>query len=76
MGSDSSEAFGQVTLEGNNFALSLNADNVDEVNRIYTALSEGGKVTMPLAKTFWGSYFGMCIDKFGISWMVNCNVDK
>ena len=42
-----------------------------EAKRVFTALSEGGNVTMPLAKTFWTSSFGTLTDKFGVPWMVN-----
>lgn len=56
---------------GNNVALSLNAKSRDEADSIFNGLSAGGIVTMPLADTFWGAYFGMWIDKFGMSWMVN-----
>lgn len=71
MGSDSSEAFGQVTTIGNNISISINAESQDEATRLFNGLSAGGKVTMPLELTFWGAYFGMFIDKFGINWMVN-----
>lgn len=71
MGSDSSEAFGQATVEGNNFSISINTDSVEEVTRLYNELSQGGKIKMPLDKTFWGAYFGMFTDKFGIHWIVN-----
>ena len=39
--------------------------------RVFNALREGGKVTMPFAQTFWSPGFGMCVDRFGIPWMVN-----
>lgn len=42
-----------------------------EAARVFEALAEGGKVTMPLAETFWAPRFGMCIDRFGTPWMVN-----
>ena len=51
------------------------ADNA-EAKRVFTALSEGGKVTMPLAKTFWTSSFGMLTDRFGVPWMVNVATSK
>lgn len=57
--------------QGDNFAVSLNADSREEATDLFTKLSEGGTVTMPLADTFWGAYFGMWKDKFGIDWMVN-----
>ena len=42
--------------------------------RIFAALSTGGTVTMPFGPTFWASAFGMCVDRFGIGWMVNCSL--
>jgi PhnB protein len=71
MGSDSSEEFGQATVAGNNFSISINAMSEQEADRLYVALSEGGKQTMPMSKTFWGSYFGMLTDRFGIHWMIS-----
>ena len=71
MGSDSSDAFGQATVIGNNFSISINADSKEEADKLYIALSEGGKQTMPMSTTFWGSYFGMLTDKFSIQWMIS-----
>jgi len=71
MGSDSSEAFGQTAVLGNNFSISINTDSEEEADQLFNGLSAGGKVTMPMEKTFWGAYFGMFTDKFGINWMVN-----
>ncbi len=71
MGSDSSEAFGQAVNQGDNFAVSLDADSEEEAEKLFEGLSAGGAVTMPLGKTFWGAYFGMFTDKYGINWMVN-----
>jgi PhnB protein len=76
MGSDSSEAFGQATTVGNNFSISINADSEKEADRLFNGLSAGGRVTMPLNKTFWGAYFGMLTDKFGIQWMVNYDYNQ
>jgi len=45
--------------------------NENEAERVFTALSKGGKIEMPLAKTFWSPRFGMVEDKFGIGWMVS-----
>lgn len=56
---------------GNNISLSINTDSREEADLIFTGLSAGGKVSMPLADTFWGAYFGIWTDKFGINWMVN-----
>jgi PhnB protein len=76
MGSDSSEAFGKATAEGNNYSISINASSVEEVTRLFNALSKGGQVRMPLSKTFWGAYFGQFTDKFGIHWMANCELKE
>lgn len=76
MGSDSSEAFGHATIVGNNFSISVNAVSDGEADRIYNGLSAGGHQTMPMSKTFWGSYFGMLTDKFGIQWMVSHETPK
>jgi PhnB protein len=71
MGSDSSEAFGQVTTIGNNFSISITTDSKEEADRLFNGLAEGGKVTMPMDVTFWGDYFGMFTDKFDINWIIS-----
>ncbi len=71
MGSDTGGEWASNFKEGNNFSLSLNANSREEAEKLFHALSEGGQITMPLADTFWGAYFGMWTDKFGINWMVN-----
>jgi PhnB protein len=71
MGSDSFEVFGEPAKNGTNFSISINTDTIEEADDLFNKLSEGGKVTMPLDKTFWSPYFGMFTDKFGVSWMVN-----
>ena len=58
--------------KGNNMSLTLVMDDISMTEKLFAALSEGGKVTMPLQDTFWGARFGMLIDKFGIPWMLNC----
>ena len=75
-GSDSSEAFGHATVIGNNIAISINTDSEEETDRIFADLSKEGQIKMPLAKTFWGSYFGMFTDKFGIHWMISCEIQE
>ena len=71
MGCDSSELLGGDSTIGNNIALSIKAQSKDEADRLFRGLSSGGQVQTPMSDTFWGSYFGMCTDKFGINWMVN-----
>jgi PhnB protein len=53
------------------FSLSLVYPTADEAKKVFDALSEGGRVTMPIAESFWAKAFGMVVDKFGTSWMVN-----
>lgn len=74
MGSDAVGEWGKNVQVGNNFSISVNTDTTEEADRIFKDLSDGGKVTMPLAKTFWGAYFGMFTDKFAINWMINCDL--
>src|SRR5215203_3006219 len=59
MGSDVGGEWAKHTVEGNNIQLSVNADTEDDARRIFNALSDGGRVNMPLDKTFWGALFGM-----------------
>jgi len=54
------------------FAVSVNLKDAAEAERIYHALAENGRATMPIQETFWAVRFGMCTDRFGIPWMVNC----
>jgi PhnB protein len=70
MGSDSNSASGEVAF-GANVSLSINAKSKEEADKLFNGLSAGGSVTMPMNQTFWGAYFGMFADKFGIHWMVN-----
>ena len=69
MGSDSSSR-GPPLHVGNNFSLSVTADSRERADQLLAALADGGDVTMPMANTFWGAYFGMCTDQFGINWMI------
>jgi PhnB protein len=54
------------------FSLSVQSKDVKEGEKLFSALSDGGKVAMPFAPTFWAAGFGMLVDKFGVAWMVNC----
>jgi len=72
MGSDAPESMGFNVNYGNNVHINLETDTREETDRLFHALSDGGKITMPLQDMFWGDYFGSCTDKFGVQWMVNC----
>ncbi|WP_432844864.1 VOC family protein [Amycolatopsis sp. CA-161197] len=56
---------------GTNISVSLSGDDVDQLRGYWAKLSDGGTVAVPLEKQMWGDEFGMCVDKFGIGWMVN-----
>jgi PhnB protein len=71
MGSDTLPGMGPKRVEGNNFSMSVHPTSRQEADRVFNALAEGGKVTMPMADQFWGDYFGSLTDRFGINWMVN-----
>jgi PhnB protein len=71
MASDTLESMGQKPSAGNNFSLSITVDSKQEADRVFEGLSRGGKIEMPMQKTFWGDYFGMFADRFGIRWMVS-----
>jgi PhnB protein len=76
MATDAMESMGHKIKEGNNFYLSVETDSKEEADKIYNGLSAGGKATMPMQDMFWGSYFGMLNDKFGIQWMVGYTKDQ
>lgn len=61
---------------GDSISISVHPESEEEAKEIFDKLSEDGKVVMPLEKTFWNAYFGMCVDKFGIPWMVNYDYSK
>lgn len=73
MGSDTGGEWASHYKQGNNFSVSVTAASKDEADKLFNALAVGGMVTMPLASTFWGDYFGMLTDKFGIAWMMSYN---
>lgn len=56
---------------GNNISVSLSGDDVDELRGYWAKLAADGAVSVPLEQQMWGDEFGMCVDKFGITWMVN-----
>jgi PhnB protein len=71
MCSDSVKPMGHDIHLGNHIHICLQAESEKEVDQLFEGLSENGHVEMPPNKTFWGAYFAMCVDKFGVGWMVN-----
>jgi len=75
MASDGGEQGGQVAT-GGTIHLSLNFNDVGKMENAFSALADGGTVTMPLQDTFWGARFGMLKDQYGVNWMFNCERPK
>ena len=71
MGSDTVEGMSPPITVGNNFSVSIATDSREEADRLFGELSKDGSTIMPMEDTFWGSYFGLCMDSFGIQWMIN-----
>ncbi len=76
MGSDAPGQMGFNVNMGNNVYISLQPDTRAETQKLFGALSEGGKVEQELQDMFWGDYFGSLRDKFGVQWMFNCAEKK
>lgn len=58
--------------EPQGYSLSLHLNDVAEAERIFNELAQGGRVLVPLDRTFWAALFGMVVDRFGIPWLINC----
>ena len=68
-GSDNSLAYKE-RVGYKTFSLIIHADNKEEVDRLFTELSQNGAIKVPVGFTFWGAYYGQCIDQFGINWKI------
>lgn len=62
--------------QGNNFSININCESREELDKLFAALGEKGKVGMPAQDMFWGAYFGMVTDQFGVNWMFNYELPK
>ncbi|MBX7123792.1 MAG: VOC family protein [Opitutaceae bacterium] len=76
MGTDASESMGFKLNQGNNVYIALAPDTRAESDRLFAALSAGGKVETAMQDMFWGDYFGSFRDRFGVQWMINCSSKK
>lgn len=72
MGTDAPESMGFKVNFGNSMHIMIEPDTREETKQLFEAISTGGQITMELQDMFWGSYYGSCIDKFGVQWMFNC----
>ncbi|MUV03482.1 VOC family protein [Flavobacterium rakeshii] len=70
MGTDVPKSMEQVKF-GTNSSITIDAESREEADRYFNGLAEGGKVGMPMDDMFWGAYYGMLTDKFGVQWMIN-----
>lgn len=75
LGSDSDEDCPSV-VAGNNISLSITAKSKKDADRFFENLSDEGKIIMQIGDVFWGSYYGVCTDKFGVNWAVTYNKKK
>jgi PhnB protein len=71
MATDMLKSMGQELKTGNNFSLSISPETEEEALKFFNGLSVGGNIEAPFKKEFWGGYFGMLLDKFGVRWMIN-----
>lgn len=71
--SDAPEEMDATTTFGNATQISINTNSREDADHAFALLSEGGQVVMPMADAFWGDYFGMVKDRFGIAWMISFN---
>jgi len=74
--SDALESLGQKLMQGNNVIISLQAESKQEADTLFTGLSAGGMIEMPMADQVWGDYYGSFTDKFGVHWMVDYTYPK
>jgi PhnB protein len=76
MGSDVVASVGRKLVQGNGSYISVTPESKAEADRIFTGLSAGGDVEMPIADQVWGDYYGSFKDRFGVLWMVNYTPPK
>ena len=73
MGGDALENSPYLTTFGNNFTINIGTKSKEEADNLFNGLSKGGKIMMPMDIAFWGDYFGMFTDQFGVRWQVICD---
>jgi PhnB protein len=71
MGNDVPEIMGRTNENENRSKISISTESKEEADKLFSGLSAGGNIEMPIGESPWGSYFGMFRDKFGIEWMVD-----
>lgn len=76
MGCDNPGTDGDELIAGNNISLSIDTDQRERADQIFNKHSVGGDVKMQMNETFWGAYFGVLRDRFGINWSINCDLKE
>lgn len=76
MGTDCLTSLGQKLNFGDNFSISAHGETLEQSQALFDGLSAGGTVAAPFKKEFWGDYFGLLFDKFGVQWMVSYRENK
>ncbi len=76
MGTDSLKSMGHKVVFGNNISINLEPDTKEEADRLFSELSQNGKIEMPMQIMFWGDYFGALVDQYGVHWMINQTQQK
>ncbi len=71
MAADTLDSHGQKLVQGNNYYICIAPDSKEEADKLFNALSAGGKIENPIADQPWGDYYGSFTDKFGVQWMVD-----
>lgn len=71
MGNDVPESMGRVNENENRSKIAISPESREEADRLFTGLSAGGTVEVPIGDSPWGSYFGMLRDRYGIEWMID-----
>jgi PhnB protein len=67
---------GDTPRVGNNISIAIQCESLEEIERLFAALGQNGKVILPLGDMFWGARFGMLTDQFGIQWLLNCALNQ
>lgn len=76
MGTDILASMGRPLTVGNNVHITVSVNSRTEADRLFAALGDGGQATMAMDDTFWGDYFGMLTDRFGVHWMISCDASS
>ena len=75
MGADIIDVSGQENNAAKYFSLYVNTDSKEEADRLFDSFSKEGVIKLPIAEQFWGSYYGICLDKFGVNWKISFSIE-